>query len=199
MVNKNLFTVLSLGFFLVNPINIICVADTSKAVSYQLEETGNPIGKTFTLYQCEGTAKKKLGVLTMSKAVVLKPMLMVPANIAKNIPGFSEIRMLANTVAVKKYDCEKTFVLGDVYIFPNLRGNGYGKMLVEKSCKKIMEDGVERIVLIAQPFEYTKKTQTILSDQPDYQEKVERLIKLYGSCGFKKIDDDQVFMVLSKV
>lgn len=163
-----------------------------------VEKTLFPGSRRIIFYDATQKPKKKLGVLSISKASYLKALQEVPKDIAKNIPGFLEIVSLVGVLTTKKYDFEKTSMLGDLYIFPALRGKGYAKILVEKACKKELESGVDNIVLIPQPFEYIDDKQVILYDELNYQREVEKLMKLYGKCGFRKIDSEQNFMVLSK-
>ncbi len=196
MINKNILF-LAFSFLLANFSMIICVEDVSK--QYELVEEALFLGNSrIMLYDSTQKPKKKLGVISISKASYLKPLSEVPKALAEKSSGFLEIFSLVGVLTTKKYDFEKTLVLGDLYIFPDLRGKGYAKNLVEKACKKVFESGADTIVLIPQPFEYIDGKQVILSDKPGYQSKVEKLMKLYGKCGFTKIDSEQNFMVLSK-
>ncbi len=192
---KNIFAVLSLSFLLVNASSIICMGGSSASVFELIEENVPYGGTNITMYQCHGKLKKKLGFLSVSKASSLKkPLIML-----KETAELSELNKLVDTLTTKNYHLEKTLVLGDLYILPEFRGKGYAKILVDNTCREVMKDPIENIVLIPQPFEYENNQQKILSDQPDYEEKVAKLMNLYAKCGFKKINDNEIFMGLNKV
>ncbi len=206
MVNNKIVSLLIFGIVFLGITQRLCSMDVKPAAAtFKFIDETMPmgIGTRKTMYCVEGETKKKLGFIAITKGVTLKPLASLPKAIIDQMPavsGFNAIFKMVKLLAAKEYDLDKTVMLGDLYIFPDLRGKGYAKLLVENACKTVRENKeAEHIVLGPQPFEYVDNKQTTLSSQgPGYQEKVQKLIKLYQRCGFKKLDEASTVMVLDK-
>ncbi|MCX5924584.1 MAG: GNAT family N-acetyltransferase [Candidatus Dependentiae bacterium] len=97
--------------------------------------------------------------------------------------------MQSSIVAVKaikaKYDLNDVVMISDLYVSLAHRGNGHAHHLLEETCEHLFSNGTKAVMLIPDPFEYENGRPKSLADD----DKKQRLVKLYQSCGFKKNDD----------
>lgn len=124
------------------------------------------------------------------------------ANIDKStlVPEVLELVYLISSVKSNLTPAlEQVMMLGDLYVDPKCRGQGYAKQLMEKTCEEIFSTTQTRfIVLVPEPFEYEENRQKSLKGTLEYEEKKEQLIKLYRSLGFVPCQGDVYFMYLKK-
>ncbi|NGX59263.1 MAG: hypothetical protein KR126chlam3_00411 [Chlamydiae bacterium] len=124
------------------------------------------------------------------------------ANIDKNTlpPEVAELYSL--TSIIKKElttSLEQVVILGDLYIDPKFRGQGYAQLLIQNICKEIFTTTQTNFIIVApNPFEYENNLQIPLRGTPNYEEKKERLVKLYQRNGFVPCKNDVSFMYLEK-
>ena len=97
----------------------------------------------------------------------------MPPEVAPLIPIVKSIKT--------KHDLKKVTMICDLYVPLAYRGNGYAHQLLKETCTHIFNQGVKTVVLAPGPFEYQKDGQTIVLND---ENKKQRLIKLYQSCGF---------------
>ncbi len=90
-------------------------------------------------------------------------------------------------------------LLGDLYVDPKYRGQGYAKLLIQNTCQEIFSNAQTNfIVLTPDPFEYENNIQKTLGGTSEYEAKKDLLIKLYGSLGFVGCQRDLFFMYLKR-
>lgn len=97
---------------------------------------------------------------------------------------------LAATVKALKarFELDHTTMIGDLYVNPKYRRQGYAKRMIQQTCENLFNSGVQTIALTPDPFEYQKGKQTLLNDPA----KKANLVRLYTACGF--INDHSGFM-----
>ncbi|OGB83418.1 hypothetical protein A3F66_05430 [candidate division TM6 bacterium RIFCSPHIGHO2_12_FULL_32_22] len=89
--------------------------------------------------------------------------------------------------AVKaRYILTEIAMVGDLYVPSEYRGKGHARNLLTKTCSQVFSKGFKAVVLIPDPFEYEDGKQILLIDEV----KKQQLIRLYQTCGFKKISED---------
>lgn len=111
----------------------------------------------------------------------------------------SEITMFKLiSIITTNYDLKQVALFTDLYIKPEHRGKNYAQQLIKTTIKEqFSKHGIHYIAIIPNPFEYKENVPTNLYDEPDYEIKKQRLIKLYQSCGFM-MHDSGIFMYTTK-
>jgi len=94
---------------------------------------------------------------------------------------------------------ENVVLLGDLYVQPKFRGRGYAKQLIQNTCEEIFNTTQTQYIVIAPgPFEVENGVKVPEREAADYEEKKNRLIKLYQTKGFVPCKDEPFFMYLEK-
>lgn len=94
---------------------------------------------------------------------------------------------------------EHLVILGDLYVHPKFRSQGYAKQLIAKTCEEIFNTTQNQyIVIVPNPFEFENNVQVSLKESPEYEEKKASLIKLYQQVGFVSCKSEPFFMYLEK-
>jgi GNAT superfamily N-acetyltransferase len=87
-----------------------------------------------------------------------------------------------------RFGLDHTTMIGDLYVNPKYRRQGYAKRMIQQTCENLFNNGVQTIALIPDPFEYKNGRQI----PPNYVNKKANLVRLYTACGF--INDNSGFM-----
>lgn len=109
------------------------------------------------------------------------------------------INLIPNVKNELTTSLEQVVLLGDLYVHPKYRGHGYAKLLMQKTCQEIFSTTQANfIVLVPEPFEYENNMQKSLRGTLEYEEKKDRLVKLYKSMDFIPCQRDVFFMYLKR-
>lgn len=111
----------------------------------------------------------------------------------------AEIITLLDIIASIKTDLsanlEQVVMLGDLYVKPAFRNQGYARLLMQNTCQEIFDTtNTQLIVITVEPFEYENNIQKSLLGTSDFAPKQERLIALYSRCGFNLHQDSPLYM-----
>ncbi len=94
---------------------------------------------------------------------------------------------------------ENVVMLGDLYVYPKFRGQGYAKRLIQATCNEIFDTTQAQYIVIAPgPFEFENGVKVPERELAEFEEKKNRLIKLYQTNGFVACQGDAFFMYLKK-
>lgn len=94
---------------------------------------------------------------------------------------------------------DRVALLCDLYICPKFRGQGYAQRFLQNISQEIFTTtDTNFIVLEPHPFEYENNQQKSLIGSPEFEEKKERLIKLYEDNGFVPCQGKALFMYLER-
>lgn len=178
-------TLLHLGLAFL--LSLSCASTQPMDSSLNLEIKKFPSGQFYSLLALDGSLVAQVGItLGSGLAVFGSPMFdeidlsTMPDDMQHVIAGVKSIK--------QKYDLNKAVMIGDVYVSLSHRGKGYAHHLLEVACEDIFKQGFETAVLIPDPFEYKDGQPMLLNDE----EKKQKLIKLYGSCGFKEDNEGSI-------
>lgn len=87
-----------------------------------------------------------------------------------------------------------TGVIGDLYIHPQYRNNGYARTLLQHVCEQESQR-YDLLILIPHPFE-VENNALVMLEQEEFTARQKQLINLYEKCGFalKTIDGAICYM-----
>lgn len=83
-----------------------------------------------------------------------------------------------------QYSLQDSAVLGCLYVLPTYRGNGFARELVTKACSQLTVNGIKKLFLLPDPFEYVDGKPVVLQNKSQYALKKDKLIQLFQSNGF---------------
>jgi ribosomal protein S18 acetylase RimI-like enzyme len=99
-----------------------------------------------------------------------------------------KIKIINNNKEIGFISCLKlkpfAAVLYDFFIMPQYRGNGYGRLLLEFAIARLNNQIIKTIFIQPGPFDIVKNQIVSIKDN----QKIEKLIKLYKSAGFKEVN-----------
>lgn len=142
---------------------------------------------SYSLVTPEGSSAAILTTIQGSQLDIFSSSAFDNIDISQMPPEISHL--ITGVKAIKsKHDLNKIIMIGDVYVPLAHRGKGYAHNLLEKTCANLFNQNTQTIILIPDPFEYKDNKQIVVNDE----DKKQKLVKLYESCGFKKDNENKV-------
>lgn len=169
---------------------LFCMDTTNKGLEFKVQNDGKVYNVTLSLPPAAGQQENqgKVRVLSLQDFYKMKQQLY------RSVPASDDQRVQA-----RKYEALISFALeyrynkglvglGQLYIPEAYRSQGLGKKLIDFTCDDIFSHGdIHTIALIVKPFEYMNGRQVFIEDKKN--EKKKHLIKLFESCGFRRLPE----------
>lgn len=177
--------------------------DSSSHIEFKTEEMPYGIKQQKMNLNRENEEPENIGslaIISNEQLSVFDSPIFASIDISTLPPEVDELcKILAGIKKELTQSLEKVVMLGDLYVHPKFRGRGYAKQLIRNTCEEIFNTTQAQYIVIAPgPFELENGVKVPEREATDYEEKKNRLIKLYQKIGFLPGQSDPIFMYLEK-